>query len=178
MVYFKLSIYFVLNLSFYSTLLHKLSWLVWNVKVPDPGVFRVYRKHKKFIGSLTKTECSTVHFVTKISYNFCANCICTEHNRQSWWKMHWLFKSHPFNRPSLCFMCGRVANILSSIIYWWFSPIKIFTNDYNDNNDDNNNNNNNNNNNHTTGFIGTKQGDWCIAWMLPINNSVTRKALQ
>ena len=36
---------FMFNLCFNSLFLHHLSWLVWNVKVPDPGVFPVYRKH-------------------------------------------------------------------------------------------------------------------------------------
>ena len=40
------------NLSFYSVL-HQLSRFVWNVKVPDLGVFRMYRKHKKYISCLT-----------------------------------------------------------------------------------------------------------------------------
>ena len=38
---------FVFNLSFYSPLLHKLSQLVWNMKVPDTeSSVYVYRKHK------------------------------------------------------------------------------------------------------------------------------------
>ena len=90
MVYFTIKYLFCVQFSFYSLLLHKLSLLMWNVKAPDPEVFRVYKKHKSlsvpwqwgsgrkvwWLPSLTFLCCRTYSY-QRASQHFCA----IEHTR-------------------------------------------------------------------------------------------------